>query len=619
MFGFLKKALGKRSAETPDFKGVLATAAVSLSTSVGATPVGPASTPAPLPRNVEPRVGASAPRIKGRMERLLLNLKPIVDRFPADVRAVIAQPPAPGVIVAIPVEVVLDQLSKGRVQIAIGDLRRVAPIHVFAADTSRDAEQVEIPLAEILPRIDPSLLARNNRRKVELPEDVEGVFEHSVKGKPAWTARSPDVPEASEPEALAPEPALPEASSTQEAASPPIEPDPPVAQPSDGPENRPLTAPEDLRVLLSQISRTTKSAYPVSPPEKRPEASTPGLKLRLDSEYSPSAAEPPAPAEPPPPEVVIPESLPEAPIDVPEAPISVPEPAPVESMESAGFPVTAPVSARPPSADSPAPPPAEAGVTVAVPVSQVQSGWPEGIRDEVAALLPEAVIHFPIKELGAALKCGLVSFPWRQLRGWITPAVPGETMYDVAVVSIPVPVVAPLFMGATRQAHTGRRVEVPENIPAMFVAEAKIAAPVSAPAPDAPAVEAVLADKPVDAPAFGGRIPTEIVNRACALNGVAGAIVASCEGLLVAAKLPPELQPETLAAFLPQVFSRLEQAIEPMRIGDLKSLVFTTDDRPWQILRTGTLFFATMGRPNELLPNAQLKMLAGQLARQFKL
>lgn len=113
-------------------------------------------------------------------------------------------------------------------------------------------------------------------------------------------------------------------------------------------------------------------------------------------------------------------------------------------------------------------------------------------------------------------------------------------------------------------------------------------------------------------------LPAVLVNRACALSGVSGAVVALAEGLLVAAKAPPELKPETLAAFLPQVFSRVEQATTPMQIGELQSLMFTAGDRPWQIWKAGSLFFAAMGRPHEVLPSAQLRVLASQLARQSR-
>ncbi len=113
-------------------------------------------------------------------------------------------------------------------------------------------------------------------------------------------------------------------------------------------------------------------------------------------------------------------------------------------------------------------------------------------------------------------------------------------------------------------------------------------------------------------------LPSELVERACALNGVDGAVIALKEGLLVAAKAPGGLKPDTLAAFLPQLFSRVEQATTTMQLGELQNLTFLVGDRSWQIWKAGTVFFAAVGKPNELLPGAQLKMLAAQLGRLNK-
>ena len=598
MFGFLKNVIGKRAAADSPVAGSPAPMAIPVPAPV---PVA-VSVPA-VARPVEARVGGAVPRFSGRMERVLLNLKSITDRFPSPLRSVIAQNPAPGVIVAVSVDSIVDQLPSGRVRIPLGDLRKVAPAVIFFPDTSRDEELVEIPLGEILPKLDPSLLERNSRRVVDLPDGVEGVFESKIRGRTQepvqvqWSGQpgatqpvseiysidieepveSPWVPELPE---VTPEPAIPEPS-----VSPIVEPvAPPVEREPDGT----LAAPEDLRALFSKAAKPEEVPVPTPPPADvpAPEPIFPdvGFDLKLEGEgTSPNSGSPP-----PSPAGVVPEPEPEPPVE---------QAAP------------APVSAVP----TPAP---EEGAPIRVPLSMVSELWPEGIRDEIATLPPETTIHFPMKELGSVLKRGAVNFTWSRLRSWVVPAAPGETMYDVAILNIPVSVVAPLFMAASRQARPVNRVELPENIPAPFAPEPKKPAP--APVPESPA-GAVVARKPVtELPAAGGRVPADIVNRASALNGVAGAIVASSEGLLVAAKLPPELDAETMAAFLPQVFARLEQVVEPMRIGDLKSVVFTTDDRPWLILRAGGLYLAAMGRPNELLPNAQLKMLAGQLARQVK-
>ena len=149
------------------------------------------------------------------------------------------------------------------------------------------------------------------------------------------------------------------------------------------------------------------------------------------------------------------------------------------------------------------------------------------------------------------------------------------------------------------------------------------AAPGPAPATPAPAVALPEPAAPLAAPAPRvpgppAELPAQLVARACALNGVAGAVIALKDGMLVAANVPPELKAETLAAFLPQVFGRVEQAATAMEIGSLQTLMFTAGGRPWQIWDAGSVFFAALGRPNELLPGAQLKVIAAQLTRQSK-
>ena len=47
--------------------------------------------------------------------------------------------------------------------------------------------------------------------------------------------------------------------------------------------------------------------------------------------------------------------------------------------------------------------------------------------------------------------------------------------------------------------------------------------------------------------------PNEVVSRAAALDGVAGALVALPDGLMVASRLASDVNGETLAAFLPQI------------------------------------------------------------------
>ena len=56
--------------------------------------------------------------------------------------------------------------------------------------------------------------------------------------------------------------------------------------------------------------------------------------------------------------------------------------------------------------------------------------------------------------------------------------------------------------------------------------------------------------------------PNEIVSKAATLDGVDGALIALPDGLLVASRIPTNMNADTIAAFLPQVF-RPRQPVHP--------------------------------------------------------
>ncbi len=54
---------------------------------------------------------------------------------------------------------------------------------------------------------------------------------------------------------------------------------------------------------------------------------------------------------------------------------------------------------------------------------------------------------------------------------------------------------------------------------------------------------------------------------ALALPGVAGAVVALADGLRVAGQVPSEFNADTVAAFLPQIYERVNQCTRELRMG----------------------------------------------------
>ncbi|MGA2853326.1 MAG: roadblock/LC7 domain-containing protein [Verrucomicrobiota bacterium] len=115
-----------------------------------------------------------------------------------------------------------------------------------------------------------------------------------------------------------------------------------------------------------------------------------------------------------------------------------------------------------------------------------------------------------------------------------------------------------------------------------------------------------------------GATPREIVTRAVTLPGVAGAVVALYDGLMIASQVAPDLNPDTLAAFLPQIFARAGQTTKDLHMGEINNLSFTVGNVSWKIFHVNAVYLAVFGRPGEALPAAPLVALAGQLDRKNK-
>jgi predicted regulator of Ras-like GTPase activity (Roadblock/LC7/MglB family) len=107
--------------------------------------------------------------------------------------------------------------------------------------------------------------------------------------------------------------------------------------------------------------------------------------------------------------------------------------------------------------------------------------------------------------------------------------------------------------------------------------------------------------------------PAEVLATALKLEGVAGALIALSDGFKVASKLPPGLDGDVVAAFLPHIFSKVNQSARELRMGDLNNLNFTVDNVPWKIFRVNQIFFAALGHAGKPMPTDQLAALAHKL------
>ncbi len=267
------------------------------------------------------------------------------------------------------------------------------------------------------------------------------------------------------------------------------------------------------------------------------------------------------------------------------------------------------------------------------------------------------VVAIPLEAAEEGLKRGKVAPTWKQLRAWLQPppgAAVAPALADDTVLELSLSVLAPLFLTQRKAASAPKRLAVPEDIPALFTgktpflptlpvptaaaAPARTAppAPVAVPAhvptaaapnPFAPPVAPVPASattpaKPAataaDFIAQLGRkkwTPTELVQKTAGLPGVAGAVITLPEGLQVASQLPPALNGDTIAAFVPQMFARNLQYVKEFQLGEPKQLTLVVESVPVALFKTGNLYFAVLGRAGETLPQAQLQAVAAQLER----
>ena len=175
----------------------------------------------------------------------------------------------------------------------------------------------------------------------------------------------------------------------------------------------------------------------------------------------------------------------------------------------------------------------------------------------------------------------------------------------------------------------------PAQPPAQVSAPApSAAAPIAIPRPVSPPTPAVApAPVPVAAPAarapqdigeiFGqpGRknwTPSEIVQKTSTLRGVAGALIAMQDGLMVASHLPPGLNGETIAAFLPQMFSRVMQYSKELKFNEASNLTIIVENVAMKIFKAGGVYFTVLGRAGETLPEPHLSIIAAQFGPQNK-
>lgn len=576
MFGFLKNLFGGKLPSVPGTEAggsecASATAPHAYSTDAGntasqlyhspgyGTPTGVTGSPGANGYGTQFRGGHRSNTGRG----VEMPLQPILDGLPLELQPKVRQAAVGNQTVHVPLERILPQLSQGAVKLQFGELRMMVP-QIFAVGHDLDNTLITLPLSEVLTRVNPALLRRRRVQKsIHVPDEISSPFDARSRSLAPPAVETPHAPA--------------------------------------------LTPPSD--------SITRMPAGPETP------QSTP----RLSIPATPTAPAPPA-AIPMPSRPVLPSSRPITPIQ-PSSDTSFRTRQPTNSS----------TSAEPPSVTENPSPKLASGVPLTMTLAPLAEAWPEPVRKEIVQLgLVDAKVALPMELIDRALRQGRVSFTWRMVRAWLRPSPPPSVSpNDGTILELPLKIVAPLFLAKQREASKPQaKLTVDEDIPNLF-----FGFPQPDSAPGGAAATARSSDtnyyvrdeldgarvaEPGDhaaqtGPSAGTRFvtkyatPNEIVSRAAALDGVAGALIALPDGLLVASRIPGDFNPDTLAAFLPQIFSKVSQCTKELRMGDLNNLNFTVGNVPWKIFRVNAIYFAAFGRAAEAMPTSQLAALAAEL------
>lgn len=612
--GMLRRVDGGEATEPQTMRPVSTAAPLPTAAAPVAAPSQPFPTTAPAPSSPMPAHLDSASELE-------MPLLPILEKLPPDLRKwTMGGANLSGANICISVEKVLPQLAQGTVKITFGELRTAAP-NIFRMGEEYDSLPIVLPLNDVLSRLNPALLIRHLPQKtVSAPSEISGPFGAGGQGVAFTTAPLKQTPPTTHFFKKAP----PAEQAKIPMPTPVTPPPPPFSQRTAAPTPPAPAAPIPLR------ANTPAPAQQIPSPARTPIPASIPAPFQIPTPATPKAA----PVQTPP-ASAIPFLKPVAPV----APVAQAAPAP----PAAPMPTMAPVPTMAPAASGEI-------ATILVPLRALAEAWPETLRQEIVQTnLVNSQVALPVHLIEPALRRGRVIFSWHNLRSWLRPTPPGPSIHDNKELELPLKVIAPLFLprqnGAANQ--RSRASTPPQSVPNLFFGfpqpqPEEMAPPVNVPdlvppvkpadarmaetnfyvwgdGNEAPRVDETDYKRPATpATDFTSRraMPQDIIERAMQLPNMAGAIIALPDGLKVAHHLPSELNADTVAAFLPQLFSRVSQCSKELRMGELNNLNFTIGNIPWKIFRVNAVYFAAFGRAGEPLPTAQLAVLAGELDRK---
>ena len=500
-----------------------------------------------------------------------IPLTAVVAHLPMDLKARLMSTPLPEQSITVGVETILQQLAFGSVKVSFGELRRLAPGLFANSGGEHDSRQIALPLQEILSRLNPALLSRKPAQKVDVAGEISGPFDGRGRGITFTT------------QPLKASESTPAAVERHPHSSPvPFTPPPIIPKPSPLPP-RAVTPVQsgDTEVFAFKPRQT---APPSSPIPFNP--TTTNGNGNGHANGNGNSALPPFKF------------------------------------------TTAPASASPASSSAPRPEPAQSVLLVSL--DELAENWPAELKNEIQRSGLENV-PLPTNFVDAGLKRGRVTMTWKEIRTLAKSNSPASPQDSLAL-DLPLKVLAPAFFAAQKNGGGQKKVAVAAEIPNLFFGfpngnTETVAPPAAASAVQKPADTNFFTADQDEAPALRMTTPQtdfinrhahpqEVVARAAVLPGVAGAVVALADGLRVASQVPETLSADTVAAFLPQIFERVNQSTRELRMGALNNVSFTVGSVPWKIFRVNSVYFAVFGRAGEALPKALLAGLAAELDRK---
>ena len=566
MFNFLKRILGNSGATT-----------TAPETNARSTQI----VTAPRP----------AEKAAGGMEVASLSLRAILEKFPPDLKAIVNQLPDAGVKVVLPVSTIMKQLAGGAVKMSLASLLRQSPPGVFRKTEIEEKRMVDVPLAEIFKTVNPARLQRRaDQRQYDVPANAAGLFGHdgNTRSVTPPTAPPPAAPKI-EPANPAPESVSPAPHMAPIPAEPKTEPTRVLKMP--GLSIAPPPAPPNGN------GHAAAAPKPVS--VAKVEAAAGSNRLALDGELALSFV---------------------------ELASTWPEGIRSELTFLTGdTKLVLPVSAVSPGLQK---------GKLSFPWSQVRL-WFRPALTSAVSISDDVELIFPLKIVAPAFVAATGATKRRegvvvdqtlpdffgptaghagkpQAPTPIAEAKPvqaAETNFSIAREASPLPPAAATEPDIeVAPTHSGElKLSIASERPAQAITVAKVATAASE--QNEPRTLGELFHQP----GKSSWTPGELVAHACELPGVAGAVVALEEGLVVAHQLPEGFAAETFAAFMPQIFGKLGRYAQEMKLGDTTEITFQSASGPCHFVRCGKVLFATLGRPGEKLP-AGLPLIPAELA-----